>query len=65
MRVNLMQYLLTLLQELAEKLRPMVGDTVYFMYQALQDRTKKIVVEGANATMLDIDFGLLLKLNWK
>ncbi|XP_033631755.1 adenylosuccinate synthetase isozyme 1-like [Asterias rubens] len=42
---------------LAEKLRPMVGDTVYFMYQALQDRTKKIVVEGANATMLDIDFG--------
>ncbi|XP_038072076.1 adenylosuccinate synthetase isozyme 1 A-like [Patiria miniata] len=44
-------------EEFAEKLRPMVVDTVYFMYKSLQDPTKKVVVEGANATMLDIDFG--------
>ena len=35
----------------------MVCDTIYFMNQALQDSSKKIIVEGANATMLDIDFG--------
>ena len=35
----------------------MVCDTIYFMNQALQDPSKNIIVEGANATMLDIDFG--------
>ena len=38
----------------------MVVDTVTFMNKALQDPDKKILVEGANATMLDIDFGRLL-----
>ncbi len=35
----------------------MVVDTVTFMNKALQDPDKEILVEGANATMLDIDFG--------
>ena len=36
---------------------PMVIDSVTFMHKALQDPAKEILVEGANATMLDIDFG--------
>jgi adenylosuccinate synthase len=35
----------------------MVVDTVTFMHKQLQDKSKKSLVEGANATMLDIDFG--------
>ncbi|KAL2082735.1 hypothetical protein ACEWY4_022553 [Coilia grayii] len=45
------------LQEYAERIRPMVQDGVYFMYDALQGSPKKILVEGANAALLDIDFG--------
>ncbi|KAM3824998.1 adenylosuccinate synthetase isozyme 2-like isoform 1-T1 [Vipera latastei] len=41
----------------AEKIRPLVKDGVYFMYQALHGPPKKILVEGANAALLDIDFG--------
>ncbi|XP_069063416.1 adenylosuccinate synthetase isozyme 1 [Pleurodeles waltl] len=41
----------------AEKIRPMVRDGVYFMYEALHGPPKKILVEGANAALLDIDFG--------
>ncbi|KAJ7418554.1 Adenylosuccinate synthetase isozyme 1 [Pitangus sulphuratus] len=41
----------------AEKIRPMVRDGVYFMYEALHGSPKKILVEGANAALLDIDFG--------
>eukprot|EP00118_Oscarella_pearsei_P003055 m.12728 g.12728 ORF g.12728 m.12728 type:complete len:488 (+) comp24254_c0_seq1:1224-2687(+) len=41
---------------LADKVRPMVCDTVHYMNTALAEN-KKILVEGANATMLDIDFG--------
>uniref|UniRef100_W5NE90 Adenylosuccinate synthetase n=1 Tax=Lepisosteus oculatus TaxID=7918 RepID=W5NE90_LEPOC len=40
-----------------EKIKPMVQDGVYFMYQALHGPSKKILVEGANAALLDIDFG--------
>lgn len=40
----------------------MVRDGVYFMYEALHGSPKKILVEGANAALLDIDFG---KLNFK
>lgn len=32
-------------------------DGVYFMHQALNGPSKKILVEGANAALLDIDFG--------
>ncbi|XP_038602558.1 adenylosuccinate synthetase isozyme 1 [Tachyglossus aculeatus] len=41
----------------AERIRPMVRDGVYFMYDALHGSPKKILVEGANAALLDIDFG--------
>ncbi|XP_064621247.1 adenylosuccinate synthetase-like [Lineus longissimus] len=40
-----------------ELLRPMAKDTVSYMNSLLKDTKKKILVEGANATMLDIDFG--------
>ncbi|XP_072906586.1 adenylosuccinate synthetase isozyme 2 isoform X1 [Hemitrygon akajei] len=40
-----------------EKLKPMVRDGVYFMYKALHGPEKKVLVEGANAALLDIDFG--------
>lgn len=40
----------------------MVSDTVHYMNTALAGE-KKILVEGANATMLDIDFGWFLRLN--
>ena len=35
----------------------MVKDGVYYMYEALHGAPKKILVEGANAALLDIDFG--------
>lgn len=44
-------------QVYAEKIRPLAKDGVYFMYQALHGLPKKILVEGANAALLDIDFG--------
>ncbi|KAF7804097.1 adenylosuccinate synthetase 2, chloroplastic [Senna tora] len=40
----------------AERLEPFVVDTVHFMNEAIADK-KKILVEGGQATMLDIDFG--------
>uniref|UniRef100_A0A8D0DPK6 Adenylosuccinate synthetase n=1 Tax=Salvator merianae TaxID=96440 RepID=A0A8D0DPK6_SALMN len=40
-----------------ERIKPMVRDGVYFMYEALHGPPKKILVEGANAALLDIDFG--------
>ena len=38
------------------RVRPMVRDTICYLHQAIHNK-KKIIVEGANATMLDIDFG--------
>ncbi|MFT7814628.1 adenylosuccinate synthetase isozyme 2-like [Arapaima gigas] len=43
--------------DFAERLRPLVTDGVYFMHTALTGPRKKILVEGANAALLDIDFG--------
>lgn len=40
----------------ASQLEPMVKDTVHFINTAIQ-QNKTVVVEGANAAMLDIDFG--------
>ncbi|XP_057583805.1 adenylosuccinate synthetase isozyme 2 isoform X1 [Hippopotamus amphibius kiboko] len=40
-----------------ERIKPMVKDGVYFLYEALHGPPKKILVEGANAALLDIDFG--------
>uniref|UniRef100_A0A674P597 Adenylosuccinate synthetase n=1 Tax=Takifugu rubripes TaxID=31033 RepID=A0A674P597_TAKRU len=45
------------LKTFAEKIEPMVRDGVHFMYEALHGPPKKILVEGANAALLDIDFG--------
>ncbi|EDK39047.1 hypothetical protein PGUG_03145 [Meyerozyma guilliermondii ATCC 6260] len=39
-----------------EVLKPFVVDSVNFMHKAIKDK-KRILVEGANALMLDIDFG--------
>ncbi|ORZ00117.1 Adenylosuccinate synthetase [Syncephalastrum racemosum] len=43
-------------RELADRLRPHVVDSVSYMHKAYQ-QGKRILVEGANALMLDIDFG--------
>lgn len=51
-------YIYGILQGYAETIRPMVQDGVYFMYEALHGPSKKILVEGANAALLDIDFGM-------
>ncbi|KAJ8974443.1 hypothetical protein NQ317_000220 [Molorchus minor] len=43
-------------EEYAEKIRPYVYDTVSYLDKAIRSG-KKILVEGANAALLDIDFG--------
>ncbi|KAF7266742.1 adenylosuccinate synthetase [Rhynchophorus ferrugineus] len=43
-------------EKYATKIRPLVYDTVSYLDQAIKDG-KKVLVEGANAAMLDIDFG--------
>jgi len=35
----------------------MIVDTVDYMAKALKDSNKRIIAEGANATMLDLDYG--------
>ena len=42
--------------EYAQKLKPYVCDTITMLHKALED-DKKVVCEGAQATLLDIDFG--------
>ncbi|KAI0224287.1 Adenylosuccinate synthase [Massospora cicadina] len=43
-------------RQLAERLRPLARDTIQLIHEALAQK-KRILVEGANAIMLDIDFG--------
>lgn len=43
-------------QQLAARLKPFVVDSVTYIHSALKSG-KRILVEGANALMLDIDFG--------
>lgn len=43
-------------KNLKEEIKPFVVDSVEFMHNALINK-KKILVEGANALMLDLDFG--------
>ncbi|EAL64552.1 adenylosuccinate synthetase [Dictyostelium discoideum AX4] len=43
-------------QEFAEMLKPFVIDSVYYLNQAFKDG-KKVLIEGAQSTMLDLDFG--------
>ncbi|KAJ4710286.1 Adenylosuccinate synthetase, chloroplastic [Melia azedarach] len=40
----------------SERLEPFIADTVHFMNESIEQK-RKILVEGAQATMLDIDFG--------
>lgn len=47
---------LKLYKKFADKIRPYVTETVTFLHKALKEG-KKVLVEGANAAMLDIDFG--------
>ena len=35
----------------------MLVDSIDYMHETLSDPTKRIIAEGANATMLDMDFG--------
>ena len=44
-------------RKFAEEFRPCIKDTVEFLNDAIR-KSKKILIEGANATMLDIDFGI-------
>lgn len=44
------------LKVFADRLKPYVCDTIYFLNEALASG-KSVLVEGANAAMLDIDFG--------
>jgi len=43
-------------RQLAERVRPLVVESVSFLHNRLNEG-KKVLVEGANAAMLDIDFG--------
>ncbi|KAH0727660.1 hypothetical protein KY290_003356 [Solanum tuberosum] len=43
-------------KKFAERFQPFVTDTVHFMNDAISQK-KKILVEGGQATMLDINFG--------
>jgi adenylosuccinate synthase len=43
-------------EELLPKLRPMIIDSVSYLHEAMKSG-KRILVEGANANMIDIDFG--------
>ena len=47
---------LELYKELRHAISPYVEETVSYMHQAMTSG-QKILVEGANASMLDIDFG--------
>lgn len=47
---------LAFIQALAERLKPYVLDSVSYIHKSINDG-KRILVEGANALMLDLDFG--------
>lgn len=48
---------LPVLQNLADEIRPCIVDTILYLNEQLQDPSKRILIEGANAALLDIDFG--------
>lgn len=63
MRIDFLLYSLCVLnryRKYAERLRPLVKDTVYYLSEALKGN-RSVLVEGANAAMLDIDFGTMVK----
>lgn len=42
--------------DIAQRVLPFVGDTIHYVNEAYESG-KRVLVEGANATMLDLDFG--------
>lgn len=42
--------------KLASEIAPLITDSIAYVHEAL-DSGKRVLVEGANATMLDVDFG--------
>jgi len=44
-------------KKLKSRLEPMVIDTVNFVHNLIQKQNESLLIEGANATMLDIDYG--------
>lgn len=48
---------LPVLQNLADGFRPCIVDTILYLNEQLQDPSKRILIEGANAALLDLDFG--------
>jgi adenylosuccinate synthase len=46
----------TYLDEIAPRLAPMIGDTVHLLHEAM-GRGERILLEGAQATFLDLDHG--------
>ena len=46
------------LQVYRERVKPLVKDTVPFLHNAIKEG-KHILIEGAQSTILDIDFGML------
>ena len=47
---------LFMLKEMAQRIKPMIIDSAYYLNQALNNK-KKILFEGANGALLDIDHG--------
>lgn len=41
----------------AEKLKPLIVDTAVYINKAIDESGKDVLVEGANAALLDLDFG--------
>lgn len=48
---------LAVYREIREKITPCVHDATFFLYNMLRTDNKFVIIEGANAAMLDIDFG--------
>lgn len=48
---------LELYKSIREKIKCCVKDVTLILHEMFKDPSKKILIEGANATMLDIDFG--------
>lgn len=49
--------LLLELEEYKSKLEPFIADTTTMLWRALDEENKKVLLEGAQGTMLDIDHG--------
>ncbi len=47
---------LKIIKKISKVIKPMITDTAYFLNEGLK-KNKKVLIEGANATMLDIDHG--------